>query len=426
MKINRILAALALSAGFLAVSCEDSPTAFVPTDGIPVVDYVRYADRDLLIEEAYLSEAVCIVGENLTSVNELYFNDQPAVLNTSYITNNTLVVTVPKENATVITDLIYLITAAKDTVTTPFHVMPPAPEVVSMDCEYTAPGKVTTIHGEYFIDLEYVEFQGVDAKVDASDLTYTPTSITLTIPANATAGMVKVKTKSGLAGSKFQYQDKRGMITNFDGMTDVVPQGWNIAASYGSEGGLDGQYCILGPAKLDAAGGWQEALKLPFWCGNWNGDPMSITAGPGVPLCNIIDFSNFNNMALKFELNIPKENPWSSGAMQFVFTSAEVCANDSWQNNTYIHTVADGGLGLCRGLYRPWEATGSFDTNGEWITVTVPIVDFKYDADGKPGTVPLSGPQDFASFILWPWSGGVSGTECNPIFKLDNLRVVPF
>ncbi len=422
MKINRIFAALALSAGFLAVSCEDSPTAFVPADGVPTVHYVRYADQDILIEQAYMEETVCIVGDNLRSVNQLWFNDQQAVLNTSYMTANTIVVGVPKEMAKVQTDKMYLITAAKDTVTYDFKVLAPAPIIRSMSCEVLQPGDVATIYGDYFTEPLTVSFPGADVTDFQS---VEKTAVTFTIPQGALTGKIKITTDSGTAQSPFSYNDLSGLITDFDGTTDVVPQGWNIAATYSSEGSLDGgQYVILGPGTLDAAAAWNEVYKLPFWCGNWNGDPMSITAGPGIPICNFIDMTNFANMAVKFELNIPKDNPWSSGAMQLVFTSAEVCANDAWQNNTYIHTSAtEGGLDLCRGLYRPWEATGSFHTNGEWITVTVPISEFTYNADGTPGKVPLSKPEDFASFILWPWDGGVAGTECSPIFKIDNIRV---
>ncbi len=422
MKINKILAALAVSAGFLAVSCEDQPTAFVQADGVPTVHFVRYADRDILIEQAYMEETICIVGDNLRSVNQLWFNDQQAVLNTSYMTANTIVVGVPKEMAKVQTDKMYLITAAKDTVTYDFKVLAPAPVIKSMSCEVRKPGEVVTIYGDYFTEPLTLEFPNAEV-TDFKSIE--KTAITFTIPEGALPGKIKVTTVSGTGQSPFKYQDFSGLITDFDGTTDVVPQGWNIAATYSSEGGIDGQYVIIGDGTtvLNKVGAWNEVYKLPFWCGNWKGDPMSITAGPGIPLCNFIDFTNFKNMAVKFELNIPKENPWSSGAMQLVFVSAARCANDSWQNNTYIHTVADGGLGLCRGLYNPWKATGSFDTNGEWITVTVPLSEFTYDADGKPGVVPLSGPEDFASFILWPWSGGVEGADCTPIFKIDNIRV---
>ncbi|MGM9749341.1 MAG: glycan-binding surface protein [Candidatus Cryptobacteroides sp.] len=421
MKYIKSLALVPVIALGLA-SCQDQPDAFRQADGVPVLHYVRYVDQDVLITQAFMEETVCLVGDNLRSINQLWFNDQKAVLNTSYMTDNTLLVSVPKEMAVVETDKIYMITAAKDTVTFDFKVLPPAPIIRSMSNEWAAPGTVASLYGDYFIGTEenpvVVEFPNGEVtdfkKVSKTELQFV-------IPETAVEGKIKVTSISGTAASSFHYRDSRGIITNFDGATDVVPQGWNIKVQYKTEGGVDGQYVELGPSTLDEDGGWNEELKLPFWCGNWNGDPMSITSGAGVPICNFIDMTNYSTMAFKMELCIPKENPWSSGAMQIVFTNAETCANDSWQNNTYIQPDA----GLCRALYIPWKDTGSFDTNGEWITVTIPISDFKYNADGTLGTVPLQSPKDFASLVIWPWNGGVAGTECNPIFRYDNIRVVP-
>lgn len=423
--LNKILAALTISAGFLAVSCEDQPDAFVPAEGVPSVDFIRYADRDIVITQAFMQEAVCLVGNNLRSINQLWFNDQEAVLNTSYITDNTLVVSVPKTKATVRTDKIYMITAAKDTVTYDFVVLAPAPVVKAMSNEYAKEGEEVTITGQYFISPITIEFQG--AVVEEADMKLSETAATFKIPAGTQPGVVKVTTASGTTKAPFQYRDPRGLITNFDGGTDVVPQGWNFKGEYKSEGGVDGNYVELKSANvLDESGAWNEDYKIDFWCGNWNGDPMSVTSGPGTPICYVVDFTDFKNMALKFEICIPKSNPWSSGAMQLIFASADKAANDSWQNNTFVHSSASdpAGLDLCRGLWRPWEATGEFHTDDKWITVTVPFSEFIYNSDGTPGLVPLERPEDFASFVIWAWSGGVNGKECNPIFRIDNIRAV--
>ena len=424
--LNKILAALTISAGFLAVSCEDQPDAFVPTEGLPSVDFIRYADRDIVITQAFMQEAVCLVGNNLRSINQLWFNDQEAVLNTSYITDNTLVVSVPKNKATVQTDKIYMITAAKDTVTYDFLVLAPAPVVKAMSNEYAKEGEEVTITGQYFISPITIEFQGT--VIEEADMKLSETAVSFKIPAGTQPGVVKVTTASGTTKAPFQYRDPRGLITNFDGGTDIVPQGWNFKGEYKSENGVDGNYVELKSANvLDESGAWNEDYKIDFWCGNWNGDPMSVTSGPGTPICYVVDFTDFKNMALKFEICIPKSNPWSSGAMQLIFTNSKNAANDSWQNNTFVHSSASdpAGLDLCRGLWRPWEATGEFHTDDKWITVTVPFSEFIYNSDGTPGLVPLERPEDFASFVIWAWSGGVNGKECNPIFRIDNIRAVP-
>lgn len=418
-----LMAAVAL--GF--ASCEDYPDAFVLADGKPTVHYVRYADQDVLIDQAYMGEVVCFVGENLCSVRELLFNDQKAVLNTSFMTENTLIAAVPGNLPKVKTDRVYMITKGQDTVTVDFKVMLPAPQLKSMSCEYQPQGTDVTIYGNYFTEPMTVVFENGNGAEVTSFKSLSMTEAVFTIPADAKPGKIKLTTESGVALSPFMYLDNRGLITDFDGGTDVVPQGWNFSGTYSSEGGISGNYVELKSASpMSADGAWNEDFKIDFWCGNWNGDPMGITSGPGVPICNIIDFTNFQNMALKFELYIPSSNPWMAGSMQLIFCSAERAANDSWQNNTFLHTSAtDGGLDLCRGLYRPWETTGSFDTGDKWITVTVPFSEFTYNADGTAGAVPLEKPEDFATFVIWPWSGGLMGTECTPIFRIDNLRAVP-
>ena len=424
--IRNIMLLAAAALGF--ASCEDYPDAFELADGVPTVQYVRYADRDVLIEQAYMGEVVCFVGENLCSVRELFFNDQKAVLNTSFMTANTLVAAVPGNLPKVKTDKVYMITKGQDTLTVDFKVMMPAPQIKSMSCEFQQPGTDVTVYGNYFSEPMTVTFEdGAGAEV-TSFKSVSMTEITFTIPADAKPGKIKVETESGLARSPFSYYDFcDGLITDFDGGTDVVPQGWNFSGTYSSEGGIMGNYVELKSANpLSADGAWNEDFKIDFWCGTWDGDPMDNMSGPGVPICNIVDFSNWQNMALKFELYIPSSNPWMAGAMQLIFCSSDKAANDSWQNNTFVHTSAtDGGLDLCRGLYRPWETTGSFDTGDKWITVTVPFSEFTYNADGTPGKVPLQKPEDFASFVIWPWNGGVIGTECTPIFRIDNLRAVP-
>ena len=420
-----LIAAAAL--GF--ASCEDYPDAFELADGVPTIHGIRYADRDVLIQQAYMGEVICFMGENLCSVRELYFNDLKAVLNTSFMTEHTLVAAVPSNLPGKRTDKVYMITKDKDTVTVDFKVMLPAPQIKSMSCEFQKPGEEVTVYGNYFTEPMSVVFEDGNGAEVTTFKSLSMTEATFVIPADAKPGKIKVTTESGVARSSFSYYDFcGGLITDFDGGTDVVPQGWNFTGTYSSEGGIMGNYVELKSANpMSADGAWNEDFKIDFWCGTWDGDPMDNMSGPGVPICNIIDFTNFQNMALKFELYIPSSNPWMAGAMQLIFCSSDKAANDSWQNNTFVHASSSdpAGLDLCRGLYRPWEATGSFDTGDKWITVTVPFSEFTYNSDGTAGKVPLEKPEDFATFVIWPWSGGVNGVECTPVFRIDNIRAVP-
>ena len=222
--INKILAVLALAAGFAAVSCEDEPDRYRIAEGIPEVHYIRPVNveaADSLLTGAYMDNMICMVGENLRSIYELWFNDQKAILNTSYMTDNTLLVTVPGPIPSLVSDKIYMITVAKDTVTYDFNVLVPGPAVSSMACEYVAVGEEATIYGDYFIDDPNVPFTIMfpnDVKVDKIK-SLSKTAVTFEVPEGAEEGKVTVSTIYGTSESKFHYMDSRGMMFEFDGLT---------------------------------------------------------------------------------------------------------------------------------------------------------------------------------------------------------------
>ena len=246
----------------LVASCSDYPDRFVLTSETPVVDYVRYADKDVLITQASMEELVCIVGDNLTSVHDLYFNDQPAVLNSSYMTAHTLLVSVPKNLPKVETDKIYLITKDSTVVDYDFKVLPPAPKITSMSLEWAKPGESVTIYGSYLFPPCTVEFPGVDpVDITAGD----GTAVTLNVPAGAQPGKIKVNTASGTAQSVFQYKDDRGMLFDFDGLTGLDNHGWNGHSSQDDDGtGISGRFFQFGDGTttLDRMVPWAPASPI--------------------------------------------------------------------------------------------------------------------------------------------------------------------
>ena len=145
---------LAVCTGLSLTSCQEDPDKFVSTDGNPEVFYVRATapeSADSLIVASYMDNVICLVGNNLRSIRELYFNDQKAVLNTSFITDHTLIVSVPKTIPATVTNKIYMVSSV-DTVSYDFSVLVPSPVVRSMSCEYAHVGDQATLYGDYFID----------------------------------------------------------------------------------------------------------------------------------------------------------------------------------------------------------------------------------------------------------------------------------
>ena len=428
-KYTSLILSLVLLASCTAL---DYPDRFVQTEGVPSVDFIRYADRDVIITQANMEEIVCIVGENLTSIHDLYFNDQPAVLNTSYMTAKTLVVAVPKNMPTVQTDKIYMRTKSGAEVTYDFKVLPPAPKVATMSLEWAQPGETVTIYGSYLFDPVTVLFPGADpVNAVASD----GTSVQVTVPEGAQPGKIKVTTASGTAQSVFMYKDSRGMLFNFDDDPHPDNHGWHSQVIETDATALSGNFLRLGDPSvtLSAEGGWDDAhFSFEYWPGDWD-DPVTYADSPR--LTDFVDFTNWKNMALKFELYIPSANPWMAGAMQIIVGGVDVVTDGAegaidiygnvtaGANNKFIS--GDGVPAAPRALFIPWKSTGSYDTGDQWVTVTIPYTDFVYGPDGSQVQADLK-PESFTSLTIFVWSGGVTGTDCQPVMKIDNIRAVPY
>ena len=438
-----LLTAVALASGFSLQSCKDQPDKFELTDGTPTIYYIRPAQlssSDSLLVEAQPRAQICLVGSNLTSIQQMYFNDKKAILNTSFITKNTLIVQVPGDIPDEVSDKIYMITQAHDTLTYDFHVAIPAPTVAQMSCEYAAPGSTAVIYGSYFIDDPNVPLEVIfpDGKsADIKSVNSSRSAITFEVPNCTTEGPISVKSIYGTSSSSFRYLDSRGILFDFDtpnAVTNVVlgNHGWHAQKIETDATALSGNFLRLGDPSvtLDEDGGWNDGnFSFEYWPGNW-ADPETYQ-GDGVRLTSLVDFSDYNNMAYKFEMLVPKANPWASGAMQIIVGGVTKISNGNagvkdidgnvlgGANNTYFNNDV-----LPRGIYRPWEATGSFDTGDEWITVTIPISEFKYGFSGGGASGSLTA-ADFSSLTIFVVSGGIKGTECNPVIKIDNIRAVP-
>ena len=416
--IRYFVAALCVT-GLFSCDRADYPDRFRQADGKPTVHFVRPADQDVIITSASLEQIICIVGENLKSVHDIYFNDQPAILNTSYMTDNTLLVAVPKNLPVVTTDKMYLITKDSTVVDYDFKVLLPVPKVNGMSFEWASPGETVTITGNYFAEPLTVEFPGAEA---TSISNVTINSFDVVVPEGAQPGKIKVTTESGTAQSIFQYKDSRGMLFSFDDARGN--HGWHAMTIQSDENSLDGNYLQLynaGGLKADGTDWADTGYHFEYWPGNWN-TPETYDDPEGIDLRKVVDFTNFANMALKFEMRIPEDHPWTGCPMQIYFASLSMCTLAT-ANNTYFH---DESISLPRVLYKPWKSTGSFDTGGKWITVTFPFSsDFVWYWDGTKATGTLSA-DSFSGFEIFMAAGEAEGTPCAPLIQIDNIRAVPY
>lgn len=429
---------IALVASFSMASCEDEPDKYEVADGLPTVRYIRspYAvSADSLITEASTGTTICLVGKNLRSIYELYFNDVQAILNSSYMTDNTVIVDVPQSIPTEVSNKMYMVTRNGETVEYDFSVTVPAPTLTTMSCEYAPAGSEVTITGNYFVDDPNVPLSVVfPGDIEVTEFTnISQSSISFIMPECTEEGAIDVTTIYGTTTSAFHYLDTRGMLFDFDGMTGLGNHGWHDRTITSDETSITGNFVQLGDGNttLDAAGGWNDSqFAFEYWPGSWN-TPTDYPEGEGIRLYDLADFSDYTNMSIKFEMYIPSSNPWSSGAMQVIFAGTDLVTYGNGGTDIYGNAIAGPNNTyfqndeLPRALYRPWTTTGSYHTDDQWVTVSLPISsNFIYGFNGGTATGTLSA-DDFASLVIFVTGGGVEGTECTPLIKIDNIRAVP-
>ena len=396
--------ALAIVTGFTFQSCNDNPDKYEMTDGVPEVHYVRVpnpASADSLLVQAFMDNTICLVGTNLKSISELWFNDQKALLNSSFITDNTLLVTIPKTIPEIVTNKIYMITKEKDTVTYDFGVQVPEPYVSSISCEYAKDGDVVTLYGDYFINDANVPLTiSMAGNIPVTEfISIQKTQVKFKVPAGSQKGYLTVKSIYGVGRSHFQFRDDRGMILDWDVLN--ANGGWRSGKIKNTEPeGISGNYVYFTGALKDDLSDWAEDnFSFNLW-GAANGRPQGdlFATAPA-------------ESVLKFEINVTQ--PWASTAMQIIFTP--------WATRDTNGYIADGKTP--RALWRPWQGLDKGYTTDGWQTVAIPITDFKYLHDGS--TAEMAGPGNYGGLTIFVYHGGIAGTACTPYICLDNIRVVP-
>lgn len=255
---------------------------------------------------------------------------------------------------------------------------------------------------------------------------------------------ITITTINGTTKAGFRYMDNRGILFDFDtpwkeGGDVLGNNGWHNRTITSDGTSLSGNYMVLGETAMGADGAWNDGnFSFEYWPGSWQ-DPETYSSRPRMQ--DLADFSDWKNMSLKFEMCIPKDNGWSAAPMQIYFGSVSQVSNGAagvqdiygnvlaGANNNFFHEQGK----LARALYMPWQNTDdkTYNTEGKWVTVTIPLADFVYDYDGNKG-LSYTGVNDFSAFNIFVIKGAYNdasvlptGVDCNPIIKIDNIRVVP-
>lgn len=396
-----ILAVSLLTGAGMLTGCEQTD-ADRDKDKTPVVEYVRPCDaaaRDSLLTQASLGATICLMGDNLGDVQEVYFNNIPAKLNPTLITSFSLIVNVPTtipetEN---VTDLITLRTSKGHETTFPFHVVVPAPQIDAMSCEYAKPGDPITLTGNFFVDPE-VYFPGVDTPAVIDENASNVTTLVVTVPAGATTeGPVRVKSLYGTSKSAFNFLDTTGLITNFD---DGYVNPWK-RGTIAEDGGISGKYLLFDAPAL-SAWGWNEAIQ-------WGYFAYAETAHGNKPIAT----GDIANLCLKFEVN---SSSWLDCPMVFWFGPYAPDAN-KFDIDDASNAQAHWKPYMNNGSY----IDGGYVTNG-WTTVSIPLTDFKYDKEESVDSKTIGDISNYTDLTIMVFGACENPGPMN--VKIDNLRIV--
>src|SRR5690606_38057007 len=121
--------------------------------GNPRVLYIRSTNPDAadsLLVGAFMGSLIAIVGEDLGHTVELWFNDQQASLSPAYVTDKTIIVSVPSSVPGEVTNQMRFVFSNGEEMSYEFFVNVPAPVLNSIKSEYVEDGDIAVLHGDFF------------------------------------------------------------------------------------------------------------------------------------------------------------------------------------------------------------------------------------------------------------------------------------
>lgn len=410
---------------FTTSSCEEDDGVHIEEpDGAAEIDYIRVTDPDAsdsLLVKANLGQGIVIVGKNLGGTREVWFNDRQAVVNPSWVTNRYVLVNVPNLAPLEITNQLYVVNEAGETLPYAFEVTIPDPEVHSARNEWPQVdlGENLIINGNYFFDVdgEVPVIVGFTGGVESEAVVLSSTQLEVPVPDGAAEGPITVTTNFGSTASTFHLWDTRNIVLDFDTKT---ANGWRIGLRESADGPIDGNYLVVrgniaANQRDEGPGGPAESpLAMEYWGGNDAG-----REGNFYPLYP----NSYKDYVLKFEAKV---KTWYGGHLNLCLASPNHPTDytlgnangEIWTNNTNA-----------RAIWAPWTGEDAeFSTNGQWITVVMPLTEFQYYMGTSGDDVVYTEGQPFVetaggSFSTW-FLGSPENTGNAVEFYIDNIRFV--
>jgi len=421
MNKNNIKTALWLSLGLLAgfsmTACNDDDET--DPNAEPKVRYFRPTDiniADSLIVDLSLGQTVAMIGENLDNIIGIRYNDQQVALNPNFVTPTSVIFTTPAAIPGKVTDSLYFTCKNGDEIKYYAKTILPGPSIENVNKGFLKPGDMITIKGNYFIPTETTPLVitlpgGVTVTPDESS---TYTNLKFTVPDGiAQSGALTVESAFGTSSWSYDmipYADLKeskveGLLFDFDGKNGAMAagNGWRAGNAANPPVELSGNACLFDHDGKPLDAQWiEDGMTMNYWP---NSSDNILTKIPGV---TIEDYA--------YQMEMYVENPWPEMCFAVQPTSLATVNSDNMLN-TYYGTASSY-------LYEPYLETPDFTTNGDWITLTMPLSQFTKTLSGK--TTSGLKVDDLAGLTI-RWSSADAAVYTvlfQPKLYFDNVRLV--
>jgi len=375
-------------------------------NGKPFIDYVRVtnpASSDSLLASAGQGQMVAIIGGNLQSVHQVWFNDQKSTLLPTFITNSTIITRVPSQIPGKINDKVKLVFANGDSLLYNFSVDISKPLIDHVRSEYVNDGDSLYVYGSYFYLPLTVTFTG-GAQGTLYSVASDNKSLVVKVPTGTQPGPITITSNFGSKVSDFWFKDNRNIIASFDinpPLQTNVNNIWHVDAVVSSDPNIPN----INGSFLRTNKGAQGAYPYMEVYEGTQGSPMS-TETKNIPA---EAFTNPSGYSLKFEISTLTS---LNGANLRLYLGDDngCCGGDfGYARNTY---------------YYVWQVNlNTF--GGKWQTVTIPWADV-YNANSKDASNSPANPPfvyNSAGYGMGMYWHGPNPANYN--YAIDNIRVVP-
>lgn len=383
--------------GLAFVACtddlDDGDDGLSEKDGPAVIDYVRKTDpttSDSLITAAFLGNIIAIIGDNLGDTRHIWFNDQEASLNPVYITDKSVIVTIPTAVPVEVTNEMRLIFSDGSELVYPFEVRVSPPMVTGVKSEYVPDGGTLVFYGDFFFEPMTVTFPGGEVGTIES---LTKNEVRVVVPEGAQKGTLSISTNFGSTESPFIFRDDRNVDLDYD---QKIHETWTAPISTESLHGVEpisGGYAYFESAS-HGAWQWVNEMTMQYWAPRGRGN-IPVATG-------LID-----DLVFKMEVNVPV--PWVDVRMEIFF-------------GPYAEDHGRDAPSTAIARWEPFRS-GPYTTDG-WETLEIPLTEFKYNKDdGDDPTAELKDLSTLTNITIMMFGPAESS---NPMFiAFDNVRIVP-